>query len=446
MLSPNFESDPYNRGAAAKALGQIGDRTAVPPLSEALKDEAAGVRGSAVQALGLIGDPECLTMLIGISTDSNPWVRSALAKSLCRFDTDDTLPVLEQLRKDFNEKVRGATLFSMLTCHSPEHHVDGFRETLEKDTDAINRTNAIRGLGLVGSADDVPRLLSSLYDSDAGARGEAARALVRMLPKIDSRLQIDIADRLIGYWVACRHTHTFHALTQAIAEMPTERTLRAMYYTGANLKSLPVWKQEHWRRLQDVLRMTSRCRHETQLMKEQMRALATRVWKAEPVRTVEEIAKDVHTFIKREQTSLWSKLHQNNKANRGRNRKEALMQDVMETFWKGLGRGDVHKEIRAGTGRVDIWCYYGVVPVIFELKMLEDIRNDYERGLMQLREYLRQNFVRYGGLILFAENESLYNKLCQNLDGYVTRISGKQHIVCVGILRAWKSPAPSSLA
>ena len=44
------------RGAAATALGALGDRNAVQPLCDALKDDAHNVRGSAATGLGALGD------------------------------------------------------------------------------------------------------------------------------------------------------------------------------------------------------------------------------------------------------------------------------------------------------------------------------------------------------------------------------------------------------
>lgn len=49
------EDDTYLRGAAAKALGAIGNAAAVKPLVGLFDDENGAVRQEAVRALGLIG-------------------------------------------------------------------------------------------------------------------------------------------------------------------------------------------------------------------------------------------------------------------------------------------------------------------------------------------------------------------------------------------------------
>jgi HEAT repeat protein len=59
------EEDEFVRRAAAAALGQIGDRAAVPALIDALSKERTedDVRREAARALGLIGDPAALPAL-----------------------------------------------------------------------------------------------------------------------------------------------------------------------------------------------------------------------------------------------------------------------------------------------------------------------------------------------------------------------------------------------
>ncbi len=58
-----------NRGAAANALGIIGDKTAVPGLIKTLADDYPKVRGSAAHALGAIGDKTAVPGLIKILGD-----------------------------------------------------------------------------------------------------------------------------------------------------------------------------------------------------------------------------------------------------------------------------------------------------------------------------------------------------------------------------------------
>ncbi|NTW63841.1 MAG: HEAT repeat domain-containing protein, partial [Chlorobiaceae bacterium] len=434
------------RGSAANALGSIGDRTAVPGLTKALTEDIDSiVRGSAANALGLILDPSCIEKLQIAITDSDAIVRSSIGKALIRFDDISTLSSIFELCKDENDKVRGVTLNALLSCHSPEKYHLLFQQCVFDDQDGINRTNAIRGLGLVGSSNDIPVLMRALYDKDAGARGEAARALVLLFPKINIDMQNEIADKLLGYWIACRHSDTFYSLSDAISRLPSDIVLKLMQKHEKEISGILSWKKEYSKELFLKIKMIARCSHELKILKYKVSKIATKVWRNEFRNSDDEISEDIHRFIKSEESSLWSKFNKISSSQSKKRFKEFDVQQVMETYWKGMARGDVHKEIRAGTGRVDLWVYYGLIPVIFELKMLESIREDYENGLMQLREYLKQNFVKYGVLFLFAEEEQLYNELFNRLNGNITKHISDQQTINVAIVKSWKPITPSSI-
>jgi len=54
------------RRNAARALGKLGDRRAVPGLTRCLECDDFYVRESAAQALGLLGDPSCIPQLMAL--------------------------------------------------------------------------------------------------------------------------------------------------------------------------------------------------------------------------------------------------------------------------------------------------------------------------------------------------------------------------------------------
>ena len=65
------------------------------------------------------------------------------------------------------------------------------------------------------------------------------------------------------------------------------------------------------------------------------------------------IEADLRQFVQTEEENLWRKLRDFGSSQEV-NRKERIMQDLMESHWLGLGRGDIHKEIPAGSGRIDL--------------------------------------------------------------------------------------------
>jgi HEAT repeat protein len=82
------EEDEFVRRAAAVSLGQLGSREAVPVLIEALSDARApgDVRREAARALGLIGDPAAAPALRSVLTHADPYLSRIAFEALRRLD------------------------------------------------------------------------------------------------------------------------------------------------------------------------------------------------------------------------------------------------------------------------------------------------------------------------------------------------------------------------
>jgi HEAT repeat protein len=99
--------DALRRGSeeAAKALGDLGDKQAVGPLTEALSSRTAGMRWSAVDALGRIADHAAVEPLIRCLEDEDVNVRHGAAAALEKIpDSRAVEPLIEALRLDQSEK------------------------------------------------------------------------------------------------------------------------------------------------------------------------------------------------------------------------------------------------------------------------------------------------------------------------------------------------------
>ncbi|MFQ6122573.1 MAG: HEAT repeat domain-containing protein, partial [Dehalococcoidales bacterium] len=78
------DPDKETRISAAKALGQIGDVSAVESLNISLNDESWEVRAQAAKALGALGDKQAVGKLKQALSDENWWVRHNAADALYR--------------------------------------------------------------------------------------------------------------------------------------------------------------------------------------------------------------------------------------------------------------------------------------------------------------------------------------------------------------------------
>jgi HEAT repeat protein len=72
------------KAAAARTLGDIGDKRATPALISALRDNRARVREAAAQALGKISDERAIKPIILALRDKDKYVRLAATRSLGR--------------------------------------------------------------------------------------------------------------------------------------------------------------------------------------------------------------------------------------------------------------------------------------------------------------------------------------------------------------------------
>lgn len=86
------------RGAAAMALGEIGDRAAVPYLIELLGDQRPVVRSLATYALRQIGDERAANSVQTLLDDQDAIVRMSAAETLGVFGSPEAIgPLIEAL-------------------------------------------------------------------------------------------------------------------------------------------------------------------------------------------------------------------------------------------------------------------------------------------------------------------------------------------------------------
>ena len=96
-------------GAAAGALGDIGDVRAVEPLIKALRTMCVDVRSKTALALAKIGDARAIEPLIEALKDGSFEVRLRASQSLGRIgDSRAVLPLIQVRDRDHDAHVRGA--------------------------------------------------------------------------------------------------------------------------------------------------------------------------------------------------------------------------------------------------------------------------------------------------------------------------------------------------
>ena len=162
----NNKDENYKvRLACADALGRIGDKYAVVPLIEVVKDEdekSVYLRETAATALGMLGDIRAVDPLVSIlEAQKGIWskftflkerVIEALSKMRLDNDKDDTrvFNALKNSLMDESAQVRINAIEAIMDSDNPES-VDVIRECLLTDEDEEVKKNALIALyNLVG--------------------------------------------------------------------------------------------------------------------------------------------------------------------------------------------------------------------------------------------------------------------------------------------------------
>ena len=165
-----------------RALGQIGDPSAAPPLIKMLQDGGTDphVRLEAVRALGHVRAPGVYDLLLDALSDSSPAVRAAALQSAARVDPDAFVAVLSGLDVDPDWTVRAA-LASVLGTLVP--HVGLPRLTsLLNDSDQRVIPAVIESLVKLHAPTLEAILLDRLKAEDPVARAAAATGLGELKP------------------------------------------------------------------------------------------------------------------------------------------------------------------------------------------------------------------------------------------------------------------------
>ena len=183
--------DPDARSEAARALGELGDRRAVEPLSGILSDVSQDVRRTAAEALGEIGDNRAIKQLLGMFTDQSGDVRKAAHEALRKL---------------------GVTHDELLEGH--------LAALGSEDPDV--RSEAARALGELGDRRAVEPLFELLFDATHEVRRSVAGSLQKF--GIDRRQLVDVYIKALSH----RSTGGLNAAAEALGELGDSRAVEPL--------------------------------------------------------------------------------------------------------------------------------------------------------------------------------------------------------------------------
>ena len=211
------------RGNAAEALKKIGS-PAVPALVEALKDEDKDVRAHAAETLGNIGDPSAIPALTEALNDAG--VRIIATEALGKLGASGVPALVEALR--CSHPGVNITAASALGRVRNAAAVSALIEALNHREPGVRATSAV-SLGKIADGSAIPALMEALIDVDSEVRNSAGVALGSMVdpmiltrtiladPRFSAQQRIDVLETLRR----AQYGHRGVALRGAYADIRT---------------------------------------------------------------------------------------------------------------------------------------------------------------------------------------------------------------------------------
>ena len=166
--------DDLRREQAVEQFVALGERV-VEPLMAALTDSEDGVRGAAAEALGKIGDERAVKPLMAALADSNGDVHWAAAEALGKIGQVAVAPLIVALA-DSHGDMRGAVRMALENIGAPA--VPSLITVMVDGNDDV-RQSAVAVLERIGRP-AVDPLTTALMSDDANTRLRVAEVLVKM--------------------------------------------------------------------------------------------------------------------------------------------------------------------------------------------------------------------------------------------------------------------------
>jgi HEAT repeat protein len=157
------------------AIGRLGDRSAVQPLFEALSSGNEALQSRAAYALGILGAEEAVPLLAETLETGGAMAQRRAAEALAAVGTPEAIAALQTpLSSSEMTSARNAAMVGLEVAG--ERAVSGLTQALG-DRDPVLRTNAAEMLGWLKAGQATPELSRALSDADAAVRVQAAWAL-----------------------------------------------------------------------------------------------------------------------------------------------------------------------------------------------------------------------------------------------------------------------------
>jgi HEAT repeat protein len=181
------------RSIAAEALGKLDDKQAIKPLIKALKDPDWGVRVDAVYAFGRLKDfsKDAIPYIIESLRDEDETVRMTAARVLGDFKDMRAVDPLCKTLGDKNQRVKTAAI-SSLGLLGDSKAVEPLFDLFKEGSSDVIRASVVRSLGEIKSDKSIQYVTEALTDKNIFVRMIA----VATLGKIGDKQTLETLEKM----------------------------------------------------------------------------------------------------------------------------------------------------------------------------------------------------------------------------------------------------------
>lgn len=175
LIAASKDQNAWVRANASMGLADMGFKATLPILIELLNDPDVQIRQRVSHKFDDLGDQSAIPALIKSLNDENPIVRGNIAWSFGVLRDKSVIPALMRALKDQNEKVRGNLVWSLGELND-KSALSTLIEMLKDESELVREATA-EALGKIGDKVAVPALIKSLDDKNEDVRRSVAMAL-----------------------------------------------------------------------------------------------------------------------------------------------------------------------------------------------------------------------------------------------------------------------------
>ena len=165
-------------------------------FAKALSSEVPELRMAAASALGQLGEASALPKLVDRLGDDNPHVRVRCAAALAQLDHPQAVPALINRLSDPHGKVRREAAVALASIGT-DQALAALLDMLDDDNTSIRRI-AASSLGEAGAVQAVQPLADALTDPSSAVRSAAVFSIIELLSNAPTQQSHQIRDTVVS--------------------------------------------------------------------------------------------------------------------------------------------------------------------------------------------------------------------------------------------------------